>query len=146
MNIIILVLFKTIILVISVVLYGCFHVVDGYDIVEIGYRSSSAKKRIRQRMSGQARWDYYTYWSLCKNAKKNHKAVWLYFGIHLVLCFAFVLSILMWIIALFWNNWRHAILAQLIPCISSIMIWGLIHMMVDKEHLPSEQLRYGIKK
>lgn len=127
-------------LCVSFAIYFYMHMIDGHSIVEAGYRSQQMYKKIRHRAKGQSYWDFLSYWSLCKNAKKNQKAVWIFFSIHLLPLVASPVSIILWPAMLF-SDLETQFYVQLCFVWAVLDIHTVCHIVVDDKYLPSERKR-----
>ena len=127
-------------LCLSFAFYYLMHFVDGHSIVEVGYRSQQMYNKALRRAKGQPYWDYLSYWTLCKNAKKNQKAVWIFFAIHLIPLFASPVSVILWPIMLFFDP-KAMFGAQMGFAWVVFFIHTGIHMVIDDKYLPSERKR-----
>lgn len=127
-----------------------FHIADGCAIIEIGYRSSSMEKKIRKKRENQSWFDYWLYWSLCRNAKKSRKTVWIYFALNLIPCTGIIIHTIVWFSLLLNSSTGEQLLNATIinhgkVFLSVLFMWGGLHYIFDLCFLPSEQKRYRLR-
>ena len=109
-------------------------------IVETGYRNDT---RLRKPQSKKLPlWNRVIFWEMCNSAKRNHKAVWIYFGFNLVVCLAWTFSPVLAIICIFCMNLDALIIWELGYALAVLLLTTLIQFPVDLTFLPSEQKRY----
>ena len=130
----------------SLVASGFIHRYEGEIIVEIGYRSTLPAKKVIRKQSGSFV-NRLFYWSLCKNAKKNTRDVWVYFVMNILSYIAALVSICLFVLCLIkekdiWNG----LYVQMKWFIYSLMFIGGLHFFLDIGLVPSVQKKYGIKK
>ena len=125
--------------------YGCFlfYLLRGHHkaaIVEAGYRSQTLLRKPQSKKLPL--WDRILYWNLSKKAKKNHKAVWIYFTFNAVLCLAWTFSPILGMICLFSMDLNDLSLWQLGYPLAVLFIMTLMQFPFDLTYLPSVQKRY----
>ena len=126
-------------------IYAIHRFLDKRAILEVGYRSQRQRK-IAGADKQLPRWDRYLMWSLMKNAKKDHKIVRIYWGLHILACIGLMGSVCLFLWPTSLENWRKAISFQLrFPQGVFVVHMGL-RSVLDLLFLPSEQKRYGIRK
>lgn len=126
-------------LAISWLIFGVLHYIDGADICEIGYRNCHPKYKSNQNLSIGG--DKLLYWSLCKNAKRNRKVIWLYFGMNAFLIICAVISFVLWVVMHVSSSWHEIVKTQVGFLMAAIILHTAAHFVLDLLFLPSERKR-----
>ena len=111
-------------------------------IVEAGYRNDT---RLRKPQSKKLPlWDRVIFWEMCKNAKRNHKAVWIYFGFNLAVSLAWVFSPVLGIICICCMDFDKLIMWELGYPLYALAGMTLLQFPFDLAYLPSVRKRYPL--
>lgn len=111
-------------------------------IVEAGYRNNSRLNKPENRKLPV--WNRVLFWDLCKNAKRGHKPVWIYFVCNLILCLGWAVSPVIFLICICLMDFRELIMWELGYTFGILFLITLLRIPLDLIYLPSEQKRYGI--
>lgn len=113
-------------------------------IVEAGYRNDTCLRKPQSKKLPL--WDRLLYWDLCKNARRNHKAVWFYFGCNAVLCAAWIFYPVLCLLCICFADLRSLLLWELEYPIGIFFILTIVEFPADLTYLPSERKRHGLDK
>lgn len=130
----------------SLVGYRFIHRYEGEVIVEIGYRSPlPAKTVLRNQIDTFLNRVFY--WSLCKNAKKNTRGVWVYFVMNIFSHITALISTILFVLCLIKErNIIEGLRVQMGWFLYAVMFIVGLHFFLDIGLVPSVQKKYGIKK
>lgn len=129
--------------VITLFIISIFHTVEKKNIIELGYQEKNKqRKSIKHKLP---LWNALLYWDLCKNAKYNKKAVWVYFFCNLIVCLCAVISFFLSGIIIYICKTRDVWFYLLGYAVLVIYIWAIPHFVLDLFFLPSVRKRYNMK-